>query len=46
MPDLARSIAGGDLSFFDVEALSDWVQGQRWYASTCARVALPIANVR
>jgi trehalose synthase-fused probable maltokinase len=33
MPDLARSIAAGDLSFFDVEALSDWVEGQRWYAS-------------
>jgi maltokinase len=33
MPDLARSIAAGDLSFFDVEALSAWVEGQRWYAS-------------
>jgi maltokinase len=39
MPDLARSIAGGDLSFFDVEALSDWVQGQRWYASKSRAVA-------
>src|SRR5436305_8861273 len=33
MPDLARSIAAGDLSFFDVEALSAWLEGQRWYAS-------------
>jgi trehalose synthase-fused probable maltokinase len=33
MPDLARSIAAGDLSFFDVEALTEWVEGQRWYAS-------------
>ena len=39
MPDLARSIAGGDLSFFDVEALSEWVQGQRWYASKSRAVA-------
>src|ERR687887_658857 len=33
MPDLARSIAAGDLSFFDIEALSEWVESQRWYAS-------------
>ena len=33
MPDLASSIAAGDLSFFDVEALREWVEGQRWYAS-------------
>src|SRR5919197_511551 len=33
MPDLARSIAAGDLSFFDVEALTEWVASQRWYAS-------------
>src|SRR4051795_37797 len=39
MPDLARSIAGGGLSFFDVEALSEWVQGQRWYASKSRAVA-------
>src|SRR5437764_15429153 len=39
MPDLARSIAAGDLSFFDVEALSEWVQGQRWYASKSRAVA-------
>jgi trehalose synthase-fused probable maltokinase len=33
MPDLASSIAAGDLSFFDVEALREWVESQRWYAS-------------
>ncbi|HEX6460868.1 MAG TPA: hypothetical protein VF032_18270 [Thermoleophilaceae bacterium] len=33
MPDLARSIEAGDLSFFDVEALREWVENQRWYAS-------------
>ncbi len=33
MPDLARSIAAGDLSFLDVEALREWVERQRWYAS-------------
>src|SRR5919201_3183271 len=38
MPDLARSIAAGDLSFFDVEALSEWIQGQRWYASKSRHV--------
>lgn len=39
MPDLARSIAAGDLSFFDVEVLSDWVAAQRWYASKSRHVA-------
>src|SRR5919201_5185178 len=33
MPDLAQSIAARDISFLDEEALSDWVEGQRWYAS-------------
>jgi trehalose synthase-fused probable maltokinase len=39
MPDLARSIAAGDLSFFDIDALSAWVEGQRWYASKSRAVA-------
>jgi len=33
MPDLARSIAEGDLSFLDPEELGAWVEGQRWFAS-------------
>jgi maltokinase len=39
MTDLARIIAAGDLSFFDVEALSAWVESQRWYASKSRAVA-------
>src|SRR5919197_2109035 len=39
MPDLARSIEAGDLSFFDVDALREWIAGQRWYASKSRHVA-------
>jgi maltokinase len=39
MPDLVSSIAAGDLSFFDLEALSTWVEDQRWYASKSRAVA-------
>ena len=39
MPDLLSSIAAGDLSFFDVDALSAWVEDQRWYASKSRTVA-------
>src|SRR5919204_3228676 len=38
MPDLARSIAAGDLSFFDVEELREWIEEQRWYASKSRHV--------
>jgi trehalose synthase-fused probable maltokinase len=33
MPDLAQIIAARDISFLDEEALREWIEGQRWYAS-------------
>ena len=39
MPDLAQSIAAGDLSAIDADTLGAWVQGRRWYASKSRHVA-------
>ncbi len=38
MPDPVQSIAAGDLSSLDVEALGAWVEAQRWYASKSRHV--------
>src|SRR5918912_758034 len=38
MPDPVQSMAAGDLSAIDVEALGAWVEGQRWYASKSRHV--------
>jgi trehalose synthase-fused probable maltokinase len=39
MPDLARSIAAGDLSFLNADALREWIEDQRWYASKSRHVS-------
>ena len=39
MTDIARAAAGGDLSFLDEEQLTEWVVGQRWFASKAREVA-------
>src|ERR671935_82982 len=40
MPDPVQSMAAGDLSAIDVEALGAWVEGQRWYASKSRDVSV------
>jgi maltokinase len=38
MTDRVQSMAAGELSAIDVEALGAWVEGQRWYASKSRHV--------
>jgi maltokinase len=39
MTDVARAVAGRDLSFLDEAPLHEWVVGQRWFASKAREVA-------
>ncbi len=39
MPDIAASVASGDLSFVEDGLLQEWVVGQRWFASKSREVA-------
>jgi hypothetical protein len=38
MTDVPASVAAGDLSFLDADALNEWIVGQRWFASKARQV--------
>jgi maltokinase len=38
MTDIAKAVAAGELSFLDGPELTDWVVGQRWFASKSREV--------